>query len=550
MTARMEVVGTTRDLGSLVRHAMAASTSDLVTLEGGSSTWRRTPWSRVGEVAEAVAVRLIDRSAADGSRSPIGIVGDPTMETVAVMSGAWLAGRAVAILPGPPRGRPNRVWEKVTADRFEELGCDHVFIGAEISGRIELARGAISEFHEVGNWTGSLDGYAIAAQDSDPAVLQGTAGSTGSPKTAVLSRGAVVRHCEGFRDRVDGDPGRDVGCSWLPLYHDMGLTSLSMGMAFGGPTWLAPTSAFARSPFEWLRWLSESKATLTAAPNFAYNLLGQYARRVDGIDLSNLQYVINGGEPVDSDGLSRFASEMARFGLAPGAIAPSYGMAEATCGVTAPTKGTGLVVDEIELHGQGEKRAMRMASLGSAMPGMEIRVASGDEHPRAPGREIGEIEIRGHSMMNGYLGASPLAPSDWFPTGDIGYERNGSWFVCGRTKEMLTVAGANLFPQQVEQVVGRMPGVRAGAVAATVVDTKSKGALSRPELIVVAEFRGKDAKSSREQIRENIVAECGVVPSVVELVAPGVLPRTTSGKLRRLEVAELFRDGTIQRTRG
>lgn len=129
----------------------------------------------------------------------------------------------------------------------------------------------------------------------------------------------------GLNQRVGTDAATDVGCSWLPLYHDMGLAFVLSAALAGAPLWLAPTTAFTASPFRWLSWLSDSGATMTAAPNFAYNLIGKYARRVSEVDLGALRVTLNGGEPVDCDGLTRFAEAMAPFGFDAGAVLPSTG---------------------------------------------------------------------------------------------------------------------------------------------------------------------------------------------------------------------------------
>lgn len=237
-----------------------------------------------------------------------------------------------------------------------------------------------------------------------PAVLQGTAGSTGAPRTAILSPGAVLSNLRGLNQRVGTDAATDVGCSWLPLYHDMGLAFVLSAALAGAPLWLAPTTAFTASPFRWLSWLSDSGATMTAAPNFAYNLIGKYARRVSEVDLGALRVTLNGGEPVDCDGLTRFAEAMAPFGFDAGAVLPSYGLAESTCAVTVPVPGIGLLADRV-IDGSG---AHKHAVLGNPIPGMEVRISCGDQAAGNASREIGEIEIRGASMMAGYLGQQPI----------------------------------------------------------------------------------------------------------------------------------------------
>ena len=363
-------------------------------------------------------------------------------------------------------------------------------------------------------------------------MLQGTAGSTGSPRTALLSPEAVLNNVTGLLAHTRVDPSVDVGCTWLPLYHDMGLSFLLSGALSGAEQWLAPTAAFSASPFRWLHWLSESRATMTAAPNFAYNVLGKYARRVSDVDLGALRFALNGGEPIDCDGFATFLTEMGRFGLDPHAAAPSYGLAEATCAVTAPMPGTGLRYDEI----RSTRQPIRCTSTRcSAIP---LRAWNCDSCPRTahgidiPDREVGEIEIRGPSMMSGYLGADPVDPETWFPTGDLGYLTDGGLVVCGRAKELITVAGRNVFPTEVERVAAQVRGVREGAVVAVGAD----GASARPGLVITAEFRGPDEAGARSELVQRVASECGVVPSDVVFVSPGTLPRTSSGKLRRLEV--------------
>ena len=147
-----------------------------------------------------------------------------------------------------------------------------------------------------------------------------------------------------------------------------------------------------------------------------------------------------------------------------------------------------------------------------------------------PGRDVGEIEIRGSSMMSGYLGAEPHDRATWFPTGDLGYLTDGGLVVCGRVKELITVAGRNIFPTEVERVAAQVRGVREGAVVAA----GTNGI--RPALVITAEFRGPDEAGARSELVQRVASECGGVPADVVFVPPGSLPRTSSGKLRRLEV--------------
>ena len=362
--------------------------------------------------------------------------------------------------------------------------------------------------------------------------MQGTAGSTGNPRTAQLSAEAVLNNVNGLLSRFGVDPAVDVGCTWLPLYHDMGLTFLLSGALTGAPMWLAPTSAFTASPFRWLRWLSESGASLTAAPNMAYSMIGKYARLVSDVDLGRVRVTINGGEPVDCAGMERFANALSGFGFDAGALAPSYGLAESTCAVTIPAPGTGLLYDEVR-SAADDSEPRRQAILGEPISGMEIRISPTPQRSaELPGRDVGEIEIRGTSMMSGYLGDTPLEPGAWFPTGDLGYLTDDGLVVCGRAKEIITIAGRNVFPAEIERVAAEIRGVREGAVVAVGTDDDT----TRPGLVITAEFRGPDEAGARSELVAKVASECGIVPANVVFVRPGSLPRTSSGKLRRLEV--------------
>ena len=474
-------------LASALTEAMTASGNDLAVLDPDSGSWSRHPWPEVHLRAENVANRVLDDNA-----SAVGLVGEPTVELIAAILGALLAGAAVSILPGPVRGADPQQWAQATSSRFTEIGVRSVFSHGK---QLELLRAVESPL--------ALDDVTDVAHDQrsgtfrppgnrgDIIILQGTAGSTGTPRTAQLSPDAVLANLRGLVARVGITPA-DTGCSWLPLYHDMGLSFLLTHALAGAEHWQAPTSAFSASPFGWLQWLTDSRATVTAAPNLAYNIIGKYARAVADTDLSGLRFALNGGEPVDCDGTQRFATEMARFGFDANALAPSYGLAESTCAVTVPVPGGGLRVDEIRTD--GDEPVRRQAILGEAIPGMLVRIGPADERAEEiAGREVGEIEIRGSSMMSGYLDEQPVDADNWFPTGDLGYFVDGGLVVCGRAKELITVAGRNVFPTEIERVAAHVKGVREGAVVA--VGTNERAL--RPGLVIAAEFRGDDEPGAR-----------------------------------------------------
>ncbi|MCV7280030.1 long-chain-fatty acid--ACP ligase MbtM [Mycolicibacterium flavescens] len=487
---------------------LASSDNSLYVFDDGS--WRRHPWPEVHARSENVADWLLNEEVAT-----LGLANEPTVEMIAAILGAFQAGIPVTIAPGPVRGADTDKWASTTAARFAGMGVTHVLsTGSYLEQLSRVETGPlVKELDSVASLTRSTT-FRAPDQRPEIALLQGTAGSTGVPRAVQLSPDAVLANLSGLNDRIGVTPA-DTGCSWLPLYHDMGLSFLLAGALAGTDVWQAPTTAFQASPFRWLSWLTESRATITAAPNMAYGLIGKYSRRVSDVDLGNVRFALNGGEPVDVELTARFAEEMARFGFSAGALAPSYGLAESTCAVTVPEPGCGLVVDDA---GQ--------AVLGEPISGMEVRIGEVDDDG------IGEVFIRGTSMMSGYRDGAPLSADEWFPTGDLGYLVDGGLVVCGRAKELITVAGRNIFPAEVERVAAGAPGVREGAVVAVGVGERS----IRPGVAIVAEFRGPDEAKSRADLIERVASECGVVPADVVLVRPGTLPRTSSGKLRRLEV--------------
>jgi len=494
---------------------LSSSGNYLAVLDDGE--WTRHPWPEVHARSQNVADWLLNDDV-----TALGLTGEPTVELIAAILGAFQAGAAVSIAHGPVRGADADQWAHTTLGRFADMGISHVLSHGTHLERLSASGGplVVKELNSVSP-AGRSTTFVPPVGPAPVAILQGTAGSTGVPRTVQLSPDAVLANLSGLNARIGTAPD-DVGCSWLPLYHDMGLSFLLAGALAGCDVWQAPTTAFQASPFRWLNWLTESRASVTAAPNMAYGMIGKYSRRVTDVDLSAMRFALNGGEPVDLELTSLFATEMARFGFSAGALAPSYGLAESTCAVTVPEPGRGLIADEAG-----------NAVLGEPIAGMSVRIEPRDDATaQDAAREVGEVMIRGTSTMSGYIGEPPLGAGEWFATGDLGYLVDGGLVVCGRVKELITVAGRNIFPVEVEQVAATAPGVREGAVVAVGVGERS----IRPSVMIVAEFRGPNEADVRADVVQRVASECGVVPSDVVFVRPGSLPRTTSGKLRRLEV--------------
>jgi 1-acyl-sn-glycerol-3-phosphate acyltransferase len=401
---------------------------------------------------------------------------------------------------------------------------------------------------------------------SDLALIQYTSGSTGEPKGVALTHANLIANITGIGRALDIAPG-DVGASWLPLYHDMGLIGTWLtALWFGLPLAVFSPLAFLARPERWLRTIHTHRATLSPAPNFAFELCVRRIQDADieGLDLSSWRLALNGSEPVSPDTIERFTRRFAAFGFRPDAMTPVYGLAESSVALTVSAPGRGARLDRLARARFQEKREalrasagdpnpLRFVSCGRPLREHEVRVV--DAARRAlPDRIEGRIEFRGPSVTAGYfhrpdVTREVLHADGWMDSGDLGYLADGELFVTGRQKDMIIKAGHNLYPQEVEEVVGDIPGVRKGCVAAFGVPDPSLGT---ERLVVVAETR-VEAPDQRASLRAAIVdrtaATLGVPPDLVIVAPPRVVLKTSSGKIRRRATREAYLSGALERGR-
>jgi len=402
----------------------------------------------------------------------------------------------------------------------------------------------------------------VRAGAHDTALLQYTSGSTGQPKGVVLSHANLLANIRAMGAAVEAGPD-DLFVSWLPLYHDMGLIGAWMGSLYHGlPLVLMPPQAFLARPSRWPWVIHRHRATLSAAPNFAYEMLATRVPDVEleGLDLSSWRIAFNGAEPVAATTLERFASRFARYGFDPRAITPVYGLAESGVGLAFPPLRRGPRIDCISrtaLQGAASARpvpcedegSMRVVSCGMPLAGHEIRVvdASGRELPE---RTEGRIEFRGPSATSGYFrnpqATRALFDGDWLDTGDVGYVAQGELYPTSRVKDLIIRGGHNIHPYDLEEAVGKLAGVRKGCVA---VFGASDPADATERVVVLAEIRngalGRDPRL-RERIRELSIELLGVPADDVVLAGAHAVPKTSSGKIRRAACRELYERGLLR----
>jgi 1-acyl-sn-glycerol-3-phosphate acyltransferase len=396
------------------------------------------------------------------------------------------------------------------------------------------------------------------------AFLQYTSGSTGNPKGVVLSHANLLANVRAMW-RASRVSSADTFLSWLPLYHDMGLIGACIGSLYVGYRLaLMSPLEFLAKPSRWLWGIHRHRATVSAAPNFAYELcLNKLSdAELEGLDLSCWRLAFNGAEPVSADTVERFSARFARYGLRREALFTVYGLAEGALGVTFPPLGRGPAIDRVNRAALtrdavarpaavDDMHPLRVVSCGLPLPGHEVRVVNTAGH-ELPERTQGRIQFRGPSATRGYYknpsADAALFDGDWLNTGDVGYVAAGELYLTGREKDVIVRGGANIHPAELEAAVANLPGVRKGGVAVFPATDPRTGT---ERIVVLAEVGLKDAEERRRiaaAITRLAVDRIGMPPDDVVLAPPRSVLKTSSGKIRRITCRQLYEQGALDRT--
>ncbi|MDA0748485.1 MAG: AMP-binding protein, partial [bacterium] len=412
--------------------------------------------------------------------------------------------------------------------------------------------------------TDTLQGHLpnFQSQPHSLLFLQYTSGSTQNPRGVMVSHTNVIHNCHATLDH------QPVGVSWLPHYHDMGLIGYYLFiMLTGGSTVNFSTFNFLKRPFLWLDTLSKVGATITSAPNFAY----EYCLREDRIsneklaslDLSSMRCLMNASEPVRSSTYTRFLERFGPCGLSPQASVVFYGLAENTLSVT----GHGRVQQVVNSHliQQNHLRIepprtdgynqQSLVSCGKPLPGIDVQIVDTDRSVALGEGLIGEIWIAGKSKTAGYWNNPALsqavfhasisgdkANSTYLRTGDAGFLYEGELFICGRLKDMIIIGGQNYYPADIETVVeGCTPQIRTGCVAAFAIEDAEKG----EAIAVIAEAKRADDLPDLEAVCREVQKRCQVDVALLAIVPHGTIAKTSSGKIARQECKTRRESGDV-----
>jgi acyl carrier protein len=521
-------------------------------------------YAQLREGAQTVASGLIH--AGVQPRSTVALM----LPTGAGYLHAFLGTLLADAIPVPiyPPARPSQLEEHVQrhAGILANAGADTLVTVPEARAVGRLLRARVPSLRNVL----SIEELELARYPSIPrhapggdsvAMLQYTSGSTGAPKGVILTHANLLANIRAMGRAVQATEA-DVFVSWLPLYHDMGLIGAWLGCLYFGCVFVVmPPTSFLARPACWLRAIHDYRATLSASPNFGYELCARRVsdRDLEGLDLSSWRVAFNGAEPVYRETLERFAQRFAPRGFRRQALTPVYGLAEAAVGLTFPPINRGPLADCIDrsrMMDAGEAvpvaedhpHALRFVSCGQPLPGYQLRIvdAGGVEVPE---RIEGAVQFSGPSATQGYYRnpteTARLLHGPWLDTGDRGYVARGELYVTGRVKDIVIRRGRHIYPDEVEQAVGELEGVRKGCVAAFGAREPS-GATEK--LVVLAETRATDPVSLAKlkgRINECVVDCIGEPPEEVLLVRPHTVLKTSSGKLRRAATRAAYEDGSL-----
>jgi fatty-acyl-CoA synthase len=514
----------------------------------------RHTWGEVHERAQRVAGGLA--AAGVGHGDAIGVLAGAPVEIAPTAQGLWMRGASLTMLHQPTPRTDLASWLADTTTVTDMIEAKAVVISDPFLAAVPVLEERGIKVLTVEQLLASNPIDPIDTDEDDLALMQLTSGSTGSPKAVQITHRNVYSNAEAMFVGAKANVERDVMVSWLPCFHDMGMIGfLTVPMYFAAELVKVTPMDFLRDTLLWAKLIDKYNGTMTAAPTFAYALFAKRLRKQakpGQFDLSTLRFALSGAAPVEPTDVEDLIDAGRPFGLRPEAILPAYGMAETTLAVSFSPCHAGLIVDEVDADLLGAlRRALpatkgntrRLASLGPHLDGLEVRIV-GEDGNVLPPRGVGVIELRGEPVTPGYITMGGFIPAQdehgWYHTGDLGYQmENGHIVVCGRVKDVIIVAGRNIYPTDIERAASRVDGVRPGCAVAVRLDAGH----SRETFAVAVESDAfedlPEVRRIEHQVAHEVLNEVDVRPRNVVVLGPGTIPKTPSGKLRRANSATL-----------
>jgi len=525
--------GTNRGIGIVDRHL-------------GEEWWT---YAELDQRAAQVAAVLADYVEV-GDR--VCLVGPTSLELLAGLFGTWYAGAVPSVLPLPRRISAVEGFLEQMAARLDRLGAG-VLLCAGATFEEPIAGSTVRPLRVADLLKDGRGELRVERDPDDLALIQFTSGSTSASRAVPVSHRQLVWALEASMASLEVDPESDCVVSWLPLFHDMGLIAMLLGAVGTGTRGaFVPTQEFLARPGVWLDAISRYRASITASPAFGFALAARDLRaHPRSLDLAPLRWAANGGEPIATTVIDEFNRAGHHHGLSPLAISPVYGLAEATLTVTLvpPTEMVASALQPLEEFTLGQTvpergdRAGRKAvvSCGRPIPDARCEIR-GTDGTALPDMAMGEIWVSSPGVMRAYWReptpvGEPLRDG-WLKTGDLGFMRDGELFVGGRLKDVIFHGGANLFAEDYEAVAESVPGVRKGnAIAFAIADVE--------RMVVIVESAADSLDLLANNVYNALADRLPRAPDEVAVVAPGVVPKTSSGKRQRGACRDLYLSGAL-----
>lgn len=511
-----------------------------ITIRGAGGAMEEATLAALAGSAVTVAKELRQRGLASGA--PIAAALPTSLDTIVLILAAWALRSPICLLP--VRRPFTQTHTAQLSDCLLLVRPGVLFIADALSDAFDAVttRAPIEYRISPGALSGAVPGgpYPHPIPD-DLAILQLTSGSTGQPKAVPIAHRHLSANVHGVAKRAQIERS-DVIVSWMPLYHDMGLSMATLSVACGSSLVLMPPEAFSSSPLLWLMAVQQSAATIAPTTPSALRLLDRLKGRAvrAAIDLHTLRYMWVGAEPVFAADVEQFQNGYEALGLGQRVLQPAYGLAESVVAVSAGSAGserTQLTLDATALRSGrakvvkgGTRHSVQLTGNGTPVEGIRAWIRQKGAQ-QASECFVGEICVAGDSIPGHYLGELPPSGAGEISTGDLGFLRNGALFIVGRSKDLIIRNGANIAPQELERCVEDLWSLHPGAVIAfSCVDHRD----SRERIVVLVDQRAQSLPGvSALLLIQHVARTVGVLVDEVAFVPRDRLPRTTSGKLQR-----------------
>jgi fatty-acyl-CoA synthase len=516
-------------------------------------------FAEIYQAAGRVGAALVRLGAVPGERIAIALPNSCTFARA--FFGILCAGGVAVPLPPPYRFASVDIHFRRIDLALRQSGVRFLLSDSAMDGILRPALASINNRIQVLNVDELEDRHCVYANvdECDTAVVQYTSGTSGAPKGVVLTHSNIVANITAISHSV-GQSASDIVCGWVPLFHDMGLIAhMLLPILRHINFFLMRPEDFLLRPINWLRAISEHRATFAGAPSsaFAHCLRHVSDDEVADLDLSCWRVAINGAEAIDMRVLREFARRFEPAGFRINSFWPGYGLAEATLGVAAPPLGRmprTLWVSRESL-GQGQvhvttesSTSRELVSVGKPLPGTEIRLVNAQKMTPVAADRVGELQVRGKSVSGRYEqpGLSGSIQNDgWVSTGDLAVVHDDELFIVGRTKEVIAILGQKFYASDIEACIASVPGIPSRGVLATSMPDAEGDEGALVVFIEMSDPTSEGRGALESSIRRAVSESHGITPKEIFFVPKGRIERTSSGKFRREGIETLTREYLI-----